>query len=81
MTTYPQTLVNINVISKPPLESLELVQKIIKQVESTLGQQGRVLVRYSGTENLCRVMIEGKDQQQITQLANQIAEEIKKVIG
>ena len=81
MTTYPQTLVNINVISKPPLESLELVQKIIKQVESTLGQQGRVLVRYSGTENLCRVMIEGKDQQQITQLANQIAEEIEKVIG
>ncbi len=78
---YPQTLVNVKVGSKPPLNNLKEVQNAIVQVEKTLGDSGRVLVRYSGTENICRVMVEGSKQKQVIQLANTIASAIKQEIG
>lgn len=78
---YPQALINVKVMSKPPLESLEPVQKTIKQVEASLADSGRVLVRYSGTENICRVMVEGPKLKQVQQMANVIAAEIHNQIG
>lgn len=77
----PQTLVNVKVSSKPPLDTLANVQESIKKVEKELGSNGRVLVRYSGTENLCRVMVEGTKQTQVEHCANAIADVVRKEIG
>jgi phosphoglucosamine mutase len=73
-TPVPQVLFNENVSSKPPLESLPRYQAALKQAESRLGGRGRILVRYSGTENKVRVMVEGPDQ------SREIAEELRKVL-
>lgn len=78
---YPQTCLNVKIVSKPPLEVLKDVQTAIKDVEKILGGSGRVLVRYSGTENICRVMVEGPKQKQVNQLASTIAQAIQKNIG
>lgn len=78
---YPQTCVNIRVTSKPTIESLKTVKAAIDQVEKNLGNSGRVLVRYSGTENVCRVMVEGPKQKQVHQMAHLIAEAIENEIG
>lgn len=78
---FPQVCINVPVNSKPPLESLDSVQEIIKNVETNLGENGRVLVRYSGTENICRVMVEGQRLKQVQQLAQQISQVIRSEIG
>lgn len=78
---YPQAMVNVRVASKPPLESLHQVKHILEQVEKSLSDSGRVLVRYSGTENICRVMVEGPKQKQVQQMANSIANAVKEEIG
>lgn len=78
---YPQTLINIRVAFKPPLETLKTVQEAISQVEKTLGANGRVFVRYSGTENICRVMVEGPKQKQVNHLADIIGQAVNKEIG
>ena len=74
MTRTPQVLVNTPVGEKIPLDELPAVQKRIAQVEAELGDEGRVLVRYSGTEKKARVMIEGPDETFIDQRAHEIAE-------
>ncbi|MCG8421958.1 MAG: phosphoglucosamine mutase [Proteobacteria bacterium] len=76
LTRTPQVLVNVKVAKKVPLDDLPSVAKIIAQVESELGDQGRVLVRYSGTENKARVMIEGPDEAAIQVRAEEIAAEM-----
>jgi len=81
MVRYPQVLVNFAVASKRPIEELPEVQKIIRQVESTLGSDGRVLVRYSGTESKARVMIEGTDEARIRAYADDIANTMKTALG
>ena len=81
MTRYPQLLLNIRVRSKPPLDTLPEVSAEIERVEQALQGRGRLLVRYSGTENLARVMIEGQDKIQIREQANRIAETIRQAIG
>jgi len=73
MTRTPQVLVNVKVGRKRPLEELADVQGLIRRVERDLGDDGRVLVRYSGTEPKARVMIEGPDQTRIQQQAEEIA--------
>lgn len=78
---YPQAIVNVPVKVKPPLESLTDVKGILAQVEKTLADAGRVLVRYSGTENICRVMVEGPRLKQAQQMAQSIADAIHKEIG
>lgn len=78
---YPQTLINVRVKSKPPLDSLEEVKRAIKKVECALSDSGRVLVRYSGTENICRVMVEGPKQKQVYEMALNIATAVKNEIG
>jgi phosphoglucosamine mutase len=81
MLKYPQVLVNVRVRSKPPLESLPEVKAEIDRLEKELQGRGRLLVRYSGTENLARVMIEGEDQASIEERASQLAGIIKNAIG
>jgi len=73
MTRTPQVLVNTAVDRKIPLEQLPDVQRLIGEVERQLGNDGRVLVRYSGTEAKARVMIEGLDEAKIKGWADQIA--------
>ena len=77
---YPQVLINEKVVEKIPLDKLLKTTKYKKQIEKELGDNGRVLVRYSGTENLLRVMLEGKDKKEIKQMANNIMNLAKKEI-
>ena len=78
---YPQTCINVKVASKPSLESLKRVQESIAHAEKTLGHTGRILVRYSGTENACRVMVEGEKYKQVLQLAGKVADAVREEIG
>ena len=78
---YPQKLVNVPVSRKPPLDSLPEVKAAISRVEKKLGTSGRVLVRYSGTESLCRVMVEANDEKTAEDYSKQIAQCIARVIG
>lgn len=77
----PQKLVNVELASRPPLEGLKSVQAAIAAAEKELGQDGRVLVRYSGTQNLCRVMVEGPTDEIVARLCEAIAAALKKEIG
>ncbi len=81
MEVFPQELVAVNVKHKPALETLPEVGQVIADVESRLGNQGRVLVRYSGTQPVCRVMVEGPDQQMTTDYCREIAEAVSACIG
>lgn len=78
---YHQTKLNIVVSHKPLLENFESLQTTIKSAEKMLGKKGRILVRYSGTENLCRVMVEGENQEQVSNLAEEISCSVKASIG
>jgi len=80
MKSLPQVLVNVEVKGKKDINKLKVNEKI-KSAESKLGEKGRVLVRYSGTENLCRIMIEGENKREIHKVANDIAKAMKKEIG
>ena len=68
---YPQILVNVRVREKVPFAELPSVQTAVREVEELLSQKGRLLLRYSGTERLARVMIEGENQRQIEEYAAQ----------
>lgn len=73
MPRYPQVLLNVEVSHKPPIETLDAVRAAIAAVEAELGDDGRVLVRYSGTQMLARVMVEGAEQGHIEDAAKRIA--------
>jgi phosphoglucosamine mutase len=77
MEVYPQKLVNVRVKEKPELESLPEVTQIIKEVENDLTDRGRVLVRYSGTQPLCRVMVEARTKEETEKYCNKIADVIR----
>ncbi|MEM8952886.1 MAG: phosphoglucosamine mutase [Verrucomicrobiota bacterium] len=81
LTKYPQAQRNIQVKVKPPVEELSAAQSLIAETEATLGDQGRTLLRYSGTEALIRLLIEGKDAAYIETQADAIAEAIQSQIG
>jgi phosphoglucosamine mutase len=74
-------MLNIKVRAKPPLESLAGAQTAIKEAKAALSGSGTVIVRYSGTEPLCRVTVEGRDRVVIEQQAQRIADIIQKQIG
>lgn len=78
---YPQILVNVEVREKVPFAELPSVQAAVAEVEELLSQKGRLLLRYSGTERLARVMIEGEHQRQIKEYADKIARAIEDEIG
>ena len=80
-TKFPQILVNVKVREKQPFESVAEIAEATAELERELGAKGRLLLRYSGTENLARVMIEGENQTEIETQANNLAEIIKKSLG
>ncbi|MBR9683503.1 phosphoglucosamine mutase [Candidatus Woesearchaeota archaeon] len=81
MKKYPQILINVEVKEKKELNEMEGVSLKIKEAEEGLKEEGRVLVRYSGTQNLLRVMVEGKEENIINGYAREIADQIKIEIG
>jgi len=78
---YPQAQRNLRVKSKPPLEELRDVMKLVAETEKELSGKGRVLLRYSGTEPKIRLLIEGREIEQIDRQANRIVEAVEKAIG
>jgi len=77
---YPQAQVNLKVKEKKPIEQLEKVQKAIKKAEARLNGKGRVLVRYSGTEPVVRILVEGERKKLVKELASEIADTFKKSV-
>lgn len=78
---YPQILLNVKVREKRPFDDVPEIAAAAKQIENELHGEGRLLLRYSGTENLARVMIEGKDQNAIESQARRLAAVIEQVLG
>lgn len=81
MEAVPQVLQNVRVREKRPVEDLPGVQRVLRAVEAELGKDGRVLVRYSGTEPKLRVMVEGDDEDRIRAMAAEICEAVRREIG
>jgi phosphoglucosamine mutase len=81
MEIYPQKLINVNVKSKPDIATIPELKEAISQVEKELGDEGRVLVRYSGTQNMCRVMVEGPSSAVTEKYCSQLAGLVEKVLG
>jgi phosphoglucosamine mutase len=80
-TRYPQVTVNVRVSRKPPFDAVPPISEAINAVEKEMAGRGRLIVRYSGTENLARVMIEGQDEATIRNHAESIAQVITTQIG
>ncbi|WAC06919.1 MAG: phosphoglucosamine mutase [Thermodesulfobacteriota bacterium] len=81
MDIYPQKLINVDVKSKPDISTVPQIKEIIEKVEKELGDDGRVLVRYSGTQNMCRVMVEGPSESVTDKYCKEIADAVKSVLG
>jgi len=81
LVTYPQTLVNVRVRDKQPVEAVPAVAEAMRRVEAALGGHGRLLVRYSGTEPLLRIMIEGQNQSTVQAWAEEIAEAVRSTLA
>jgi len=80
MTVFPQMLINIDVKRKPEIETVPEIMAAIKKAEEALGDKGRVLVRYSGTQNMFRVMVEGPTKEETETHCRQIADVVKKML-
>ena len=81
LTTYPQVLLNVRVERKIDLQSVPAIAAVLSQVESRLAGNGRLLVRYSGTEPLLRVMLEGRDQDEIRRWGEEIVSAVRQHVG
>ncbi len=81
LKTYPQVLVNVRVREKRELKGVPDIAEAMQRVEQRINGQGRLLVRYSGTEPLLRIMIEGQDQGEIQTWADEIAETVRRTLG
>jgi phosphoglucosamine mutase len=77
LTTYPQVLMNVRVTEKPDLRSVPKVAVVMEEVERRLAGKGRLLVRYSGTEPLLRVMLEGQDKDEIETMGQAIVTAVR----
>jgi phosphoglucosamine mutase len=80
MERLPQLVINVKVKSKVPLDTLKDFQKLLQKSEKKLDGKGRVLVRYSGTESLARVMVEGENRDEIEAMAHELSHELTKSI-
>jgi phosphoglucosamine mutase len=78
---FPQILVNVEVKVKQPFAKVPAIQNVAREIEAALGSRGRLLLRYSGTESLARVMIEGESQNEIERHAKKLAGVIQKALG
>ena len=81
MKVFPQTLINVPVVKKPEISEVPLLVQEIKRAEEMLGENGRVLVRYSGTEPVCRIMVEGERKDAIEMYAREIADVVTKTLN
>lgn len=81
MVVFPQTVVNVDVVAKPPLDDIPGLGQAIAEAEAEQGEQGRLLIRYSGTQAMCRVMVEGPASEMADRLANRLAGVIRSEIG
>jgi phosphoglucosamine mutase len=81
MTVFPQKLINIDVKSKPEISTVPEIVEAVEAVEKELCDKGRVLVRYSGTQNMCRVMVEGPTVKETEMYCEQIADIVKEKLG
>ncbi|MBU4101744.1 MAG: phosphoglucosamine mutase [Proteobacteria bacterium] len=81
MDVFPQVLINVEVKNKPDILSIPKINETIKAVEKNLAEKGRVLVRYSGTQPLCRVMVEGPTLKLTKKYCQEIADKVKEHIG
>jgi len=78
---YPQVIVNVKVKSKPPLETLPEVSRALAEAQSALGDNGRVVLRYSGTEQLARVMVEAEHDADVQRFSQSLANALRSSIG
>jgi phosphoglucosamine mutase len=78
---FPQVLINVRVARKPPVEEVPALRAAIAAAEKELGEDGRILVRYSGTEQICRVMVEGPRDEVVKRLAEAVADAVKKELA
>jgi len=81
MKVFPQRLINIDVKYKPDINTIPEIVEVIKEVETALGDKGRVLVRYSGTQQMCRVMVEGPSEKDTEIYCRKIADVITQKLG
>jgi phosphoglucosamine mutase len=81
MEPLPQVLYNVKVKEKKNLSQFPEIEKRIREIEKTLGQSGRLLIRYSGTEPLLRIMVEGEDETKLHRFAQDLVELVEKYIG
>lgn len=81
MKTYPQTILNVKVRSKPPLESLPDVSQVLDDATRALGDSGRVVLRYSGTEPKARVMVEAEHAEDVQHWAERLASAVRAALG
>ena len=81
MQMAPQVLINMDVARKPPIEEEPEIGSAIRAAEQELGDSGRVLIRYSGTQNMCRVMVEGPTEEMTRRLAESLADKVRTVLG
>lgn len=81
MHVFPQSLINVDTKSRPEISTVPEIVSVIKSVEQKLGDRGRVLVRYSGTQNMCRVMVEGPTQEEALEYCKQIADAVRAKLG
>ena len=81
LVTYPQVLVNVRVARRVSVAEVPAIAAVIDSVERRLGKEGRLLVRYSGTELLLRIMLEGRDQKEIDAWAHEIADAARAALG
>jgi phosphoglucosamine mutase len=79
--TFPQILINVEVKEKPPFSEVPPIQDAARNIENKLGSRGRLLLRYSGTEPLARVMLEGESHDEIEKDANELAGVIRETLG
>src|SRR5207249_11484367 len=77
LVTYPQVLLNVRVRERVDLQSVPAIARVIGRVEARVADHGRLLVRYSGTEPLLRVMLEGREEHEIRALAQEIVDVVK----
>lgn len=81
MKVFPQILINVDVSEKPAIEEINVLQDAIALAEEELTDKGRVLIRYSGTQPMCRVMVEGPTEEQTKEIAERLAGVVKDCIG
>jgi phosphoglucosamine mutase len=81
MRPSPQKTISVDVARKPPLEEVPELTAAIRTAEQELADKGRVLVRYSGTQAMCRVMVEGPSQEMTDRLARALADTVKQCLG